>query len=120
MFRKTRDGASASGPKIGLPDERKALAERYTIDAKEAEARVVHRAIRREAAEAEDEGDRAREEATTVALETARAFPIYSWLQQAAAPPGDTVDWTRALLETQEEKERGETPLVWPPTSLAP
>ena len=138
---------SANALTVGLPEERKALAERYTIDADEAESRshraadevrgreaeaqgrrppeqrarpqigeraprVVRAEVRREPARDEPRRESAKEEPVSVASATVDVFPIYGWLQQAAPPPDGTVDWTRALLETQVEKERGETPLV--------
>ena len=60
MFK--RGGSEAKG-QVGLPEARKALAERYTIDAEEAEARA-HRAIDEQARreEVEAEAQRATEE----------------------------------------------------------
>jgi hypothetical protein len=143
VFRKTREEAAAGAATVGLPEERKTLAERYTIDAQEAESRA-HRAAEEErkrepgqargvaaprarpevrersrpVAQVQVRRDPATEEPIGALRPAANAFPIYGWLQQAAPAPGETNDWTRALLKTQEEKERGETPLVRAPDAL--
>ncbi|HLB17898.1 MAG TPA: hypothetical protein VK613_02075, partial [Gaiellaceae bacterium] len=79
VFRKTRwtsiDGAPAGAVKAGLPEERKALVERYMIDAEEAESRARRAAdeqARREAAEEQARREAAEEQARREAEEQAR------------------------------------------------
>jgi hypothetical protein len=131
VFRKTRAEASASALTVGLPEERKALATRYTIDAQEAASHAQRAAederrrdaesrdrretvpeARRDAAAVAQRRDIVSPEPAGVAPAPGGAFPIYGWLQRSTPAPDDTVDWTRALLKTQEEKERGETPRI--------
>jgi hypothetical protein len=107
-------GRSANDGQVNLPEERKALAERYTIDAEEAEARANR------AAEELPRPEEAVAWAQRAAEERARRQEAETKAQRAAeeqARREEAVAWARARRAAEEQARRYEAE---PPAQVEP
>ena len=111
MFRKAlwnRGGASSSALTAGLPDERKTLAERYTIDAEEAERRT--RSTEKEQARREAAQEQARRATEHRVRRDAEArFEAEEWARREAEQQARREADERARRDAAKEQARRHT-----------
>ncbi len=118
MFKRGRD--DTQNVQVQLPDERKALVERYMIDAEEAAARAQI-AASQQAEQAERHEPSTLPPAPEVKRETRAApavapavpkrptpenLPVYGWLDRVVPTPPAAADWPRELVKAQEARSQ--------------